>query len=124
MLAALKGLCPRCGAPTLFIGSVHIPERCRVCGLDYSAHRAGGRPVALLVLLVAALIFSLAMLVEDTIYPPLWVQLVLWPVLTVVAVIAVLRIVKGAAYIRAYRRKEAADLQPPTHSDADRGKGG
>ena len=34
--AALFGLCPNCGAKTLFAGPARFADRCGNCGLDYS----------------------------------------------------------------------------------------
>ncbi len=38
--AALFGLCPECGAPTLFDGPTKFAPRCRACGLDYDVRVA------------------------------------------------------------------------------------
>lgn len=121
LIAAVKGLCPRCGAATLFAEPAHIADRCRACGQDFSAFAGGGRPFAFLTLLVAGLIFALAMVVEDWFYPPLWVQVTLWPIVTVVAVIGFLRLMKGASVIRAYHRKQ---MQQGNKSDDKPSKSG
>ena len=45
--AALLGLCPECGAKTLFSGPAKFAERCEKCGLDYAAFNVGDGPAAL-----------------------------------------------------------------------------
>src|SRR3546814_4449355 len=42
--AALFGLCPECGAPTLFDGPVKFRAKCDSCGLDYGRYNVGDGP--------------------------------------------------------------------------------
>jgi uncharacterized protein (DUF983 family) len=39
--AALGGLCPRCGAKTLFNGMVAFAPSCKACGLDLTTFNVG-----------------------------------------------------------------------------------
>lgn len=101
--AALKGLCPRCGARTLFVGPVAFAERCRACGLDYSGFNVGDGPAALLTLVLGAIIVTGAVVLQLAADPPLWLQLVLWVPVTALAVVFALRIAKGALLALEYR---------------------
>ena len=48
--AALFGLCPRCGARTLFAGWTRFADNCRACGLDLTRFNVGDGPAAFLTL--------------------------------------------------------------------------
>ena len=80
LLAALKGLCPRCGQGPLFSGPVAFAPRCRACGLDYQSFNVGDGPAAFLILIVGAILTVAALVVDQTISPPWWVHLVWLPV--------------------------------------------
>ena len=54
--AALFGLCPQCGAQTLFDGPAKFAPHCRVCSLDFQSYNVGDGPAAFLTLIVGALI--------------------------------------------------------------------
>lgn len=101
--AALFGLCPECGAKTLFDGPVKFAERCRACGLDYSRFNVGDGPAAFLTLVIGALIVGLAMWLELSVHPPFWVHAILWIPLTAAAVVYGLRVSKGALLVSEYR---------------------
>ncbi len=93
--AALKGLCPRCGAKSLFAAIVEFAPRCRACQLDFSAFNLGDGPAAFLTLLVGALITGLAIALELTLEPAWWVHLLLWLPITTAAVAGSLRFAKA-----------------------------
>lgn len=100
---AMKGLCPRCGARTLFAGVVRFAPRCTACGLDLDAFNVGDGPAAFLTLIIGAIVTVLAVIVELSFEPPIWVHIVLWVPLTVVGVIGSLRVSKGALIALEYR---------------------
>ena len=104
-LAALFGLCPRCGAKTLFDGIAKFAPRCRACSLDYTQFNVGDGPAAFLTLIIGAVIAILAIWVQLSFDPPFWVHAVLWVPLTTVMVIAGLRIAKAWLLIAEYRRR-------------------
>lgn len=105
LAAAARGRCPRCGAQTIFAGPVRFAPSCRACGLDYGQFNVGDGPAAFLTLIVGAVMVALALILELKVHPPLWLHLLLWTPLTVVAVIVCLRIAKGALLILEYRNK-------------------
>lgn len=94
--AALFGLCPECGAKTLFAGPARFSERCSGCGLDYSGFNVGDGPAALLTLLIGALIIILAIILDSAMRPPFWVHVVIWVPFTIAMTIYALRVSKGA----------------------------
>jgi uncharacterized protein (DUF983 family) len=104
LAAAVRGLCPRCGARTLFKGVASFEVRCRACGLDYSAFNVGDGPAAFLILLVGALITTLAIMLELGASPPFWVHVVLWVPIAAAAVLVSLRLAKGLLLALEYRQ--------------------
>lgn len=103
--AALNGLCPRCGAKTLFDGIVRFAVKCRACGQDFRRFNVGDGPAAFLTFGIGALIVALAIGLELTVHPPVWVHIVLWLPLTALATLYSLRIAKAAMLALEYRNK-------------------
>lgn len=102
--AALFGLCPRCGARTLFDGMATFAPKCRACGLDLSRFNVGDGPAAFLTLIIGTLITVLAIWVELAFEPPFWLHIVLWVPLTAAMVVWGLRAAKGALLAAEYQR--------------------
>jgi len=103
LLVALRGLCPRCGARTLFASVTGFAPKCRACGLDLEAFNVGDGAAAILILLVGALVVGLAIALELGAHPPWWVHVLLWLPLTTAAVIASLRVAKGLLLALEYK---------------------
>lgn len=103
--AALFGLCPRCGAKTLFSGLTAFAPRCRACGLDFSKFNVGDGPAAFLTLIVGALIVILALWLQLAVEPPWWLHVLLWIPLTTAGVIGGLRVSKAALLYSEYRNR-------------------
>jgi uncharacterized protein (DUF983 family) len=103
--AALFGLCPRCGAKTLFAAPTRITPRCTACGLDFERFNVGDGPAAFLILIVGALIIALATSLQLAVEPPFWVHILLWVPLTTLAVIGGLRLSKAALLAAEFRNR-------------------
>ena len=101
--AALLGLCPRCGARTLFHGVAKFAPRCPACGLDFAQFNVGDGPAAFLTLIVGAVIAALAIWLQLSFEPPFWVHALLWIPLTTALVVGGLRIAKAWLYRRLSR---------------------
>lgn len=102
---ALRGLCPRCGARSLFDGAVRFAPKCGACGLDFTVFNVGDGPAAFLILIVGALVVGLAIWVELAAAPPFWLHLLLWPPIALGLVVGALRLAKGALLALEYRHK-------------------
>jgi uncharacterized protein (DUF983 family) len=102
---ALKGLCPRCGAPTLFASFIRFAPRCRACTLDFSSFNVGDGPAAFLTLIIGTLITILAIALELAADPPVWVHVILWVPLTLVLVVLSLRVAKAALIALEFRNQ-------------------
>ena len=103
--AALFGLCPQCGSRTLFAGVARFAPRCRACGLDIGQFNVGDGPAAFLIMIVGGLITMGAIMLELSVSPPIWVHILLWVPLTIILVIGLLRLAKGALLILEYRNR-------------------
>jgi uncharacterized protein (DUF983 family) len=101
--SGLQGLCPRCGAKTLFAGMARFAPTCSACRLDFAAFNVGDGPAAFLTFFLGALIVGLAIWLELSIRPPFWVHILLWLPITIVAVMGSLRICKGMLINLEYR---------------------
>ena len=100
---ALKGLCPRCGKPTLFAKWSNFTDRCPNCGLDFSKFNVGDGPAAFLTLILGALVVTLAITLELKVHPPLWLHMLIWIPFTAGGVVLSLRAAKGALMSAEYR---------------------
>ena len=103
--AALFGLCPDCGAKTLFSGPVQFSDKCDSCGLDYGSFNVGDGPAALLTMAIGALIIVAAINLEIVAHPPFWVHALIWVPVAVIMVVLSLRFAKGALLIAEHRNK-------------------
>jgi uncharacterized protein (DUF983 family) len=104
---ALTCRCPRCGQGKLFHGLLDVRERCDVCGLDLRAHDAGDGAAVGVVLLLGAIVVTLAFWVEFRFAPSLWVHAVLWPVVTVPLAVLMMRPAKAALVALQFRHRSS-----------------
>ena len=100
--AALFGLCPHCGARTLFDKPAQVAERCRACGNDLAQMERGGRLAGLLTIIIAGLLITVALALEEFVRPPILVHVILWVPLTFGCVLGGLRLFKTASVYRTY----------------------
>ncbi|GAA0738280.1 uncharacterized protein (DUF983 family) [Sphingomonas japonica] len=102
---AFRGLCPRCGAPTLFDGWARFAPACSKCGLDFASFNVGDGPAAFLTLGIGTIITVLAIWLELAVGPPWWVHVLLWLPLTAIGVLLSLRAAKGALLALEWRNE-------------------
>ncbi len=105
--AGLGGRCPRCGEGRLFKGFLAVGERCGNCRLDYSFADAGDGPAVFVILIIGFVVVGLALWMEVTANPPLWVHFLLWIPLVVALSLTALRLLKGLLIVLQYRNKAA-----------------
>ena len=89
-----RGRCPRCGEGKLFRAFLKVDNKCSVCDLDFTPHRADDLPAYLVI--VGHIVVPTALLVETNYSPPVWMQLSAYLPFTFVASLALLQPVKGA----------------------------
>ncbi len=107
--AALSGLCPRCGARSLFDAPLRVATQCRACGLPLAELERGGRFAGLLTMTIAALLIMIALAIETVWQPPLWLQAAFWAPVTVLSVIGALRLYKTVILYRQYETASERD---------------
>ncbi len=105
--AGLSGRCPRCGEGRLFKGFLGVGERCGNCRLDYSFADAGDGPAVFVILIIGFVVVGLALWMEVSYNPPLWLHFMLWIPLTLVLSLVTLRALKGLLIVLQYRNKAA-----------------
>jgi uncharacterized protein (DUF983 family) len=103
ILAGIKGLCPRCGARTLFASWIRFADNCSVCGLDFTGFNVGDGAAAFLTLILGALVAAMAIAVELIFTPPFWLHLILWPPITLALLLGSLRASKGVLLALEFR---------------------
>lgn len=89
----------------MFDGYLTLQKRCTVCGLDYSFADSGDGPAVLVMLLIGFIVVGLALYVEVSFGPPLWVHLLLWLPLSLVLCLGALRLMKGVLIALQYANK-------------------
>jgi uncharacterized protein (DUF983 family) len=117
--AALFGLCPECGARTLFAGPISFANRCTACGLDFSRFNVGDGPAALLIMLIGAIVVPLALWMHFAVHPPIVVHFILWPLLVLALTLGGLRVAKGGLIAAEHQRegREGRLIDAPDASD-------
>lgn len=105
--AGLSGRCPRCGEGRLFNGFLTVGERCGTCRLDYSFADAGDGPAVFVILIIGFIVVGLALWMEVSLNPPLWLHFLLWIPLALVLSLTALRLMKGLLIVLQYRNKAA-----------------
>lgn len=93
---AAFGLCPNCGAKTLFARGIRFADQCRACALDFSRFNVGDGPVAFVTLIAGGLLTGFALWLEIAVQPPFWVHALIWIPVTVALVWFGLRTAKAA----------------------------
>src|SRR4051812_5620986 len=108
----LRGLCPRCGRGRLFNGFLTVRPKCEVCGLDFAFADSGDGPAFFVMSVVGILVCALALFVEFTYEPPIWLHLVLWSSLTIVLSLVLVRPAKGLMIaLQYFHRAEEGRLE-------------
>jgi uncharacterized protein (DUF983 family) len=104
--AALSGLCPRCGARTLFAEIAQLADECPNCGLDILSLERGGRFVGVLTMLLALVLILAALGVDEWLRPPLWASFLFWGPVTVASVVFALRLYKTMWVYHQYEERQ------------------
>ena len=100
----ILGLCPQCGQGPLFFSYIAVRPSCSHCGLDYAIFDPGDGPAVFGILIVGAIVCGLALWVEFTFHPPLWVHMLLWIPLILVLTFGFLRLAKSTLLVLQFKR--------------------
>ena len=102
--ATIEGLCPRCGANTLFAGIASFAPKCRSCELDFASYNVGDGPAAFLILIIGAIVAVGAIMLDLAFSPPWWVHVVWLPIAGSLTIYG-LRLGKAALIYQEYKHR-------------------
>lgn len=98
--AVMRGFrmrCPNCGRGALFRAYLKVNDTCPVCGEELFHHRADDAPPYLTILVVGHIVGALMLIVEELDDAlPIWIHMVVWPVLALSLSLLLLPRFKGA----------------------------
>jgi uncharacterized protein (DUF983 family) len=103
--AGLLARCPRCGKGPLFKNVLELRDSCDNCGLSYRFIDTGDGPAVFAIFILGFLVLGLALYVEFTYEPPIWVHVVLWGGLTPLIALVLLRFLKAGLIALQFRHK-------------------
>lgn len=109
--AIVKGLCPRCGAQSIFDVGAQFHARCRKCGLNFEKLEAGGRFAALITFLLIILLICAALLLQKLLDLSLWMEIAIWVPITIFAVLYAVRSAKAGWLILRYLKRQEKEQQ-------------
>lgn len=101
--AALFGLCPRCGARTLWDAPAGFAPSCRGCGLAFADYEPRGRALYFVLLPLTLLLIAGALKLDDLVRPPLWLMLAVIVVVVPGVIIGGMRLIKAALLVARLR---------------------
>ena len=101
----LAGRCPRCGDGRLFKGFITIADHCDVCGQDFTFADSGDGPAIFVMLIAGFVIVGLALWIEVSYEPPMWIYPLIFLPLTLVVCLGMLRPLKGVLVALQYSNK-------------------
>lgn len=97
--------CPRCGLGRLYSGYLTVAARCGHCGLDLGAQDSGDGPAVFVIFVVGFAVVALALVLEVTYQPPVWLHLVIELPLILVGSLALLRPFKAILIALQFKHK-------------------
>lgn len=106
-LAGVLARCPACGKGALFSGYLKFAQCCEACGQDFSKADAGDGPAVFVILVAGAIIVPMVLIVELGFAPPIWVHALLWPPVTAVVTLGLLRPFKATLFALQHKHNAA-----------------
>jgi len=87
MQVGLRGRCPRCGQGKLFVSILKPGKSCMSCDLDYEFIDSGDGPAVFVILIIGFIVTAMAMALQSSLAPPIWVHMFLWiPLITILSI--------------------------------------
>jgi uncharacterized protein (DUF983 family) len=99
----IRCACPRCGKGKLYAGLLKVADTCPACGLDFSPFNADDGAAFFIIVGYSALIIPLALWLEFSVSPPLWVHGLIWVPVVVCGAILLMRIIKAWIIAQQFR---------------------
>lgn len=96
IVRGVRGRCPACGEGRVLEGYLTATRGCRCCGEAYDQLHADDMPPWLTILIVGHIVVPLLLLVEQVWHPAMWLQMAVWPAVTLALLLLLLPRSKGA----------------------------
>ena len=88
--------CPNCGLFPIFSRYVKTHKKCSKCGINFSEYKSDDGPAYCTIFIVGHILIPLILLIEKNFSFPTTIQMVIWPIITLVLSLWLLPKVKGA----------------------------
>ena len=112
----LHGRCPRCGEGKLFAGILKPARECSNCNLDFEFIDSGDGPAVFVILIIGFIVTAMAMAVQSSFAPPIWVHMLVWTPLIIILSLWGLKFAKGVMIALQYKTKaEQGALEDSGH---------
>ena len=113
LLRGLRGRCPRCGTGSLFDGYLKVADECKHCHLQLHGHDSGDAAVVPAILLIGSLVVGMAIYVELTFTPPLWLHVVIWAPVILLLTGLLLPVLKGLGIALQFKYRSTEEPTEP-----------
>ena len=87
--------CPVCGNSPIFLKYLKTYDKCLSCGFRFSLYKSDDGPAYCTIFIVGHIFIPIILLTEKYYSPPLKLQLILWPILTIFFSLWLLPKIKG-----------------------------
>lgn len=111
IMRGLKRSCPHCGTGNIFKGYLKLSDHCSDCHAQTGEIRADDLPPYLTIFLVGHIVMPLLIYVEVAYQPEIWLQMTVWPVITLLLTLSFLPFIKGGAVGLMWHLKLKGDEQ-------------
>ncbi len=88
--------CPVCGNAPIFSEYLKIKKNCRKCGIKFSDYKSDDGPAYCTIFLVGHILIPLILLIEKNYSPSITLQMIFWPLTTLLLTLWLLPKIKGA----------------------------
>lgn len=95
LMRGLRGRCPACGEGRMFRKFLKVADACPKCGEELHHHQADDFPAYLDIVIVGHILVPIVLAVETDLAPPMWLSMTVWPLIALVATLALLQPIKG-----------------------------
>lgn len=96
MLRGAANKCMNCGHRGVLTGFLSVNHACSKCGEEFHHQRADDAPPYFTITIVGHIIIPALLVVEVLWRPEIWIHMAIWPLLTVLLALVLMRPIKGA----------------------------
>lgn len=88
--------CPLCGKSPIFVKYIKTHKKCSNCGIRLSNYKSDDAPAYITIFLVGHFLIPVILLTEKHLSPSISLQMIAWPIVTIISTLWLLPRVKGA----------------------------